>query len=126
MTATTSKSRKAKGRVLQQEIREEIIRVLGIPEEDVLSTPMGQSGPDIILSKEARSRCPFAFEAKNQEHIQIWQALDQAKAHAGRTGLAPALVFRKSRTPAWVAMELTTFLDLMKKANNNTGGVGES
>lgn len=114
MTANTPKSQKAKGRKFQQEIRDAIMQALHIPPEDILSTPMGQSGPDIILSTAARHLCPFAFEAKNQETIQIWQALKQAEAHAKATGLNPALAFRRSRTDPWVAIPLPVFLELVK------------
>ena len=114
MSAKTPGGRKAKGRMFQQEIREELIRALGIHENDILSTAMGQSGPDIYLSSAARAVFPFAIEAKNQETIKIWQALKQAEAHAKATELHPALIFRRNRTDPWVAIPLTVFLELVK------------
>ena len=54
MTANTPASRKAKGRRLQQAVRQDLIDCLGIDPGDILSTAMGQSGCDIYLSPAAR------------------------------------------------------------------------
>ena len=54
MTASTSASRKAKGRQLQQDILADLIKALGISEGDILSTAMGQGGCDLYLSPAAR------------------------------------------------------------------------
>ena len=53
MTANTPASRKAKGRRLQQAVRQDLIEHLGIDPGDILSTAMGQSGCDLYLSPAA-------------------------------------------------------------------------
>jgi len=45
----------------------------------------------------------FHFEMKNQERLNIWGALDQAKADAP-AGKAPVVVFSRSRAPLYIAM----------------------
>ena len=46
MTANPPASRKAKGRRLQQEVRQDLVDRLGIAPGDILSTGMGQTGSD--------------------------------------------------------------------------------
>jgi hypothetical protein len=119
MTASTSKSRKAKGRILQNLVRE-ILVDLGIPEVDVLSTPMGLAGCDILLSKSARELFPFGVECKSQEAIQIWAALEQCEENARKEALIPALVFKRARTHPWVAIPLGDFVQMVKDQRKNS------
>ncbi len=97
MTATTPASRKAKGRKFQQAIRDDLVDRLGIAPGDVLSTPMGQTGCDIYLSPKARERFPFGVECKHQETLSIPVWWRQCRSNAEAEGLAPLLVFRRSR-----------------------------
>ena len=62
MTANTPASRKAKGRRLQQAVRQDLVDRLGIAPGDILSTAMGQSGCDLYLSPAARTIFPFGVE----------------------------------------------------------------
>jgi hypothetical protein len=66
VVATTSASRKAKGRRLQQAVRQDLIDRLGIDPGDILSTAMGQSGCDLYLSPAARERFRSASSAKRR------------------------------------------------------------
>ena len=71
MTANTPQSRKAKGRHLQQKIRDDIINTFKLTENDVRSTSMGAKGCDILLSENARINFPYAIECKSQENFQF-------------------------------------------------------
>lgn len=106
---------KAKGRKLQQELRDILISELGIDPLDIESTATGLSGCDLFLSAAARERFPFGAECKNTERLSIWEDLKQAKANAAKEGLKPLLVFRKNNWPTHVVLELGDFLDLIKK-----------
>ncbi len=114
MVAGTPQSCKAKGRKLQQELRDILISELGIDPLDIESTAMGQSGCDLYLSKAARSKFPFGVEAKYRESIYIWQAMKQAEDNAAKEGLIPLLVFRRSRSPTYVTLRMNDFLNLVK------------
>ena len=84
MVAKTARTRKAKGRKLQQEIARRISEVTGIPVEkdgDIESRPMGQSGPDVILRGKAAEKFPFVVEAKFQERWNIHKWIQQARQH---------------------------------------------
>ncbi len=109
-------SAKAKGRRLQQEVRALLVEAFHqLLPDDIRSTGMGQSGEDIQLSPLARQHIPFSFECKNQEKLNIWQAISQAEDNAG--GYDPAVVFKRNRTKTYVAIPLDTFVDLIKKVN---------
>ena len=97
MVATTPASRKAKGRRLQQAVRQDLIDRLGIDPGDILSTAMGQSGCDLYLSPAARERFPFAVECKAQERIALPEWWQQCTRNAAAEGLAPLLVLKQSR-----------------------------
>lgn len=115
MTANTPQSRKAKGREFQKAIREDIISALGIPEKDILSTPMGCPGCDIYLSTAARNKFPFGIEAKRQERLNFNKAWEQAVTNARKEGLAPLLVTKRSGRPPLVTMQWDMFLYLFEK-----------
>ena len=77
-----TQSAKAKGRKLQQWVRDAIIKACNLQGDDVQSRSMGASGEDIMLSPLARATFPFSIECKNQERISIWKAYEQAKLNA--------------------------------------------
>lgn len=72
---------------------------------------------------DLRVNCPFLIEAKNQERIQIWQAIDQAKRQAEIGNWAKekwCLVFRDPRTPEsspaiYATVNFWEFLELLKR-----------
>jgi hypothetical protein len=106
-------SAKAKGRNLQNFIRDRVRLIFGLPDEDVVSTPMGCSGIDVQLSEKARVVCPYAFEAKSYARIAVYQWWKQAEDNA--TGeLKPILVIKQNRGKPLVVMAWETFEDLIK------------
>lgn len=118
-------SAKAKGRRLQQELRDAILAAFPeLEPDDVRSTSMGAGGADILLSPAARKRFPFYVEAKNRETLNIWQALEQAAEGnmlamvrgGGGSVTAPLVVFRRNSTKAYAALSFDLLLDLVKRA----------
>ena len=93
-----TQSCKAKGRRLQQQIVQDLLeRFPELTEDDVRSTSMGANGEDILLSSSARKRIPYSFEAKNQERVNIWSAIEQAAANAP-SDADIAVVIKKNKT----------------------------
>lgn len=108
-------SAKAKGRRLQDSVRDLILEHYPTLEpDDVQCAIMGQSGTDIKLSPAAKRLFPYAVECKNQEKLNIWSSLDQAQENA-QDGQTPLLVFKKNRTEEYVAMKLSDFIKLTIK-----------
>ena len=77
-----TQSAKAKGRRLQQWVRDQLIDKLLISEEDVESRSMGASGEDLIMARDARRKFPYSIECKNVEKVNVWDAYEQAKGNA--------------------------------------------
>lgn len=77
-------SAKAKGRKLQQWVRDKIIGMFqDLSTRDVVSTGMGQQGEDVRLSEAAFKKFPFSIECKNQAKMKpVFDAYYQAKKQA--------------------------------------------
>jgi hypothetical protein len=101
VVATTPASRKAKGRRLQQAVRQDLVDCLGIDPGDILSTAMGQSGCDIYLSPAARALFPYGVECKAQETISLPAWWEQCTANAEAEGLAPLLILAALAVLRW-------------------------
>lgn len=71
-------SAKAKGRTLQNWVRDQIVKLFPELVNDIRSTPMGVTGTDIQLSPLAQGKIPLAIECKAQESVSIWAAYEQA------------------------------------------------
>jgi len=102
---------KAKGRRLQQWVRDLLIEKLDIHPEDIESRPMGSQGEDLIMSRAARERFPFSIEAKNQEQLNVWRAWEQAEANSGN--YQPILVIKKNNVKPLVVVDAETFVTLI-------------
>jgi hypothetical protein len=105
-------SAKAKGRRLQQEVRDKLIEVSKLHPDDIRSTPMGSSGEDIMLSPAARAVFPWSIECKNVEKLSVWAAIDQARANAKDN--VPVVVFTKNHEKTQVAVPFEYFMKLYK------------
>ena len=105
-------SAKAKGRRLQQEVRDKLIEVSQLHPDDIRSTPMGSSGEDIMLSSAARSKFPWSIECKNVEKFSIWPAIEQARANAKEH--TPVVVFTKNHESTQISMPFDYFMDIYK------------
>ena len=111
--AKTTAGKKAKGRRLQQHLRDELIdRFPDLEPEDIRSVSMGAAGEDIHLSPAARRFIPFSFEAKAHERLNIWAALAQAEENAGDH--VPCVVFKRNRSKVYAALPLSDLLDLLE------------
>ncbi len=126
MVASTPASRKAKGRRLQQAVRQDLVDRLGIDPGDILSTAMGQSGCDLYLSPAARAQFPFGVECKAQERIALPEWWKQCTRNAAAEDLTPLLVFRRNREDALAVMRWEDLLSLLKNvpANSPEGSDG--
>ena len=115
MVASTPASRKAKGRRLQQAVRQDLVDRLGIDPGDILSTAMGQSGCDLYLSPAARSIFPFGVEAKRCETISLPAWWKQCESNASKVGLIPLLVFKRNREEPLAVLRWSDLLALLQQ-----------
>lgn len=115
MTANTPSSRKAKGRTLQNFVRDNIMSTFSELEfGDVKTSIMGESGIDIKLSPHARRVFPYGVECKNTEKINIWAAIGQCEENSAKEGLTSLLVIKRNRIDPHVVMKWEDFIKLVK------------
>jgi len=92
-------SAKAKGRALQNWVRDQLLKTFYTLEpDDIKAAVMGESGADIKLSPAARKEIPYKFEAKNQERVNVWAAYEQAQGHEG-SGEAVVVIKKNHHSP---------------------------
>ena len=123
MEETTSmikagRSSKAKGRRLQNLVRDKLReKFTSLEEDDIKSAIMGTVGEDIVLSPAARKVIPFSFECKNVEKLNFWGTVKQCEDNTPE-GSYPAVVIKKNKKQPYVAIELDTFIKLVKEKND--------
>jgi hypothetical protein len=106
-------SAKAKGRKLQQMVRDLILEAFpSLEPDDVRSTSMGAGGEDLQLSPAARRLFPYSVEAKNVEKLNVWGAYEQAEANSGKH--EPLLIMKKNKKKPLVVLDLEAFINLLK------------
>ena len=113
--AIKTSSAKAKGRALQQSMRDAILaKFEHLTSDDVRSTSMGAPGSDILLSSAAKKAFPFEVECKARKGIAlIYDALAQAASqHDGET-LTNIAVVKADRKRPLVVIDLEDFLKLL-------------
>lgn len=104
---------KAKGRHLQQTVRDKILSEFSdLSPDDVRSTSMGSSGEDILLSPLARLKFPFSVECKNQESINIWSSIKQTEINAKEH--IPLLIFKRNKSTVYCVLSFDNLLKLIK------------
>lgn len=109
----TPSSAKAKGRKLQQQIRDLILGLfLELEPDDVRSTSMGASGEDVQLSPAARKKVPYQIECKNKARSQIHTYYDQAKQHGSTE---PLVVVKQDRKETLAIVEAEHFFRILKE-----------
>ena len=115
--ARSAKASKAKGRRLQNYVRDMLRDVYSqLHEDDIKSQTMGMTGEDIVRSPAAKEVCTFSFECKNVERLQIWRAIEQSEANKPDCS-APAIVFKKNGKEPYVAIPFTVFCDMLQFEN---------
>ena len=110
----TPKSGKAKGRRLQNHLRDMLIDAFGsLSPDDIKSQTMGMPGEDIVLSPAAKETIRYSFECKNKERMSVWDGIDQAKTNA--EDRVPVLVIKKNQRHPYAIINLDSFIDLIKE-----------
>ena len=103
-----TRSAKAKGRRLQQWVRDRLLDVAPfLAKSDIKSTTMGEAGEDIRLSEAARLWLPFSIDTKNREQdAGLWKAYEQAS----KTKYQPLLFIKKNGKAPIVVMDADYFI----------------
>ena len=112
-------SAKAKGRRLQQKVRDLLLETFTeLEPDDIRSTSMGVSGEDLQLSPAARKLIPFAIECKIQEKLNVWDSLKQAEENSG--DYSPVLIFKRNRSKTYAVINIEKFIELINENNKSS------
>lgn len=112
---TTTASGKAKGRRLQQLVRDKILDTFTeLEPDDVKSTSMGAGGEDVQLSPAARKLFPYSVECKARATMPLYAWYQQAK-HNAPSGMEPMLVLKQDRCKPLVAVDLEHYFSLLER-----------
>lgn len=108
-------SAKAKGRKACKDVQDLLyIHAPHLEPGDIEITSSGATGEDLKLSPAAKRVYPFAIECKNQEKLNIWSAIEQAKTHVKGTEI-PVLFFKRNRSDLMVCLSAEDFMKLTRK-----------
>ena len=112
---TTIQSRKAKGRRLQDWVRDSLRGLfLTLTDDDVKVAIMGERGADVKLSKQAKKLFPYDIECKNTEGwAKVYNAYDQADGHGSDH---PVVFIKMNRRTPLAIVDAKHFMKL-----NNVG-----
>ena len=112
---TTIRSRKAKGRRLQDWVRDSLRGLfLTLTDDDVKVAIMGERGADVKLSKQAKKLFPYDIECKNTEGwAKVYNAYDQADGHGSDH---PVVFIKMNRRTPLAIVDAKHFMKL-----NNVG-----
>jgi len=108
-----TQSAKAKGRRLQQWVRDLLIEKLDIHPEDIESRSMGAGGEDLIMARAAREKFPYSIECKNQESVNIWKSYEQAQENS--KDYEPVVVLKRNNTKPLILVDAEYFVRLHDK-----------
>ena len=104
---------KAKGRRLQQWMRDVLIEKLDVHPEDIESRSMGAGGEDLIMARAAREKFPYSVECKNQEKLNIWEAYSQAESNCGK--YEPVVYLKRNNQKPLVLVDAEYFVRLHER-----------
>jgi len=113
--AITTSAAKAKGRRLQQWVRDQILELFPkLEPDDVRSTSMGAGGEDVQLSPAARRLFPYSVECKSYKLFAVYKVMDQASENCPK-GVTPLVILKSDRQKPLAVMDAKHFFKLLKK-----------
>jgi hypothetical protein len=121
---------KAKGRRLQDLVRQELRRIgaqYGLVDDDIKAAQMGAFGEDIVLSPAARKILDLWVECKNVEKLNVVGVFEKHREKYEPKGGIVLLVHSKNRTKPMVTLALADFLPLyearLREKENGKNGI---
>jgi hypothetical protein len=107
------KSRTAKGRYLQNIVKDKIIELYPVlTKKDIRTSMVGENNADIkLLSHTAKKLFPYSVECKNRNEFKgVYNGIRQAIKHSPRE---PVLVIKMNREKPLAIIDLDHFFKLL-------------
>jgi|TARA_B110000908_G_scaffold144434_1_gene174038 hypothetical protein len=115
--AITPQAAKAKGRRLQQWVRDRLYSTFPELEDgDIRSTSMGAGGEDLLFSPAARRSFPYSVECKNNKINAIYKVMDQATSNCPK-GATPLAIIKADQKKPLAVVDADHFFKLAKRMN---------
>jgi hypothetical protein len=108
-----NKSRKQKGRYLQNMVRDRIFKLFpSLTKDDIRCALMSERGADIkLMSLTSRKLFPYSVETKNREEYKtIFKHWKQTKSHGT---LEPLLIIKSNRQRPLAIIDMEHFFNLL-------------
>lgn len=116
------RSAKQKGRTAAKEVRAIMLKVAEdrLCPDDIIVKPGSIPGEDLYLSPKARLVYPWAVEIKNQEKLNIWDAIRQCEGY-GRSDREPVLAFRRNHDKLRAVIDFESLCHLFIDLSDERG-----
>ena len=110
------RSRKAKGRRLQNWVRDLLLSLFTtFTDDDVYCAIMGESGADVKFSPLAQTIIPYSIECKNKETFSgIYKVMEQANGNR-KTMQVPLGIIKMNNFQPLVIVDARHFFNLVRK-----------
>jgi hypothetical protein len=113
MAALTPASKKAKGRIMQQWVRDKILAAFKtLRPDDVKSTSMGASGEDLQFSPFARDLLGISVECKSHKSFAVYKIYEQCVTNA--KGNEPVVFIKQNNSKPLAIMDAEYYISLLK------------
>ena len=107
-------SRKQKARLLQQKVRDKLLKILkpyGVLPDDVKSTPMGVSGADVQLSPFAKCLISVSVECKSLARVGVYKYWEQCVSNTPKD-TQPLVVIKGNHKKPLALIDLDYYMQL--------------
>ena len=110
------RSRKAKGRRLQNWVRDELLLLFkNLTDDDIYCAIMGESGADVKFSPKAQKILPYSIECKNKETFKgIYDIIKQAQSNAKKNQI-PLGVIKMNNFEPLVIIDARFFFNIVRE-----------
>lgn len=106
--ANTAKSKKAKGKALENWLASELRRT----KSDEKARAMPGSGAFTHFKSDIYTKLPYSFECKSQETTKVWEWYVQAQSQASNME-APVVVFKRNYSQPMALLSASDFINMI-------------
>lgn len=112
-------SSKAKGRRLQNWVRDQLLALFPNLKGHITCATMGETGADIKLSPTAQNLLPYVIECKNKEagFTAVYDAYEQAHNNNNGKYLTTLAVIKQNHKQPLVVISADAFFEMIKESN---------
>ena len=108
-----NKSRQAKGRYLQNIVKDKIVKLFNLHPGDIRTSNTGENGEDVkLLSLTAKRAFSYSIECKNRQDFKtLYNYFNQAQRHVA---LEPLLLVKMNRERPLAVIDMEHLFQLLE------------